>query len=122
MEERSLGERLKRFGTLGGSVKLNKDSTWIYGFGKDNPNMAKEKLFGNAGMGPLHPGMPYKKDVAMAASSTDTKSTLIRELVEQSSFTRREAEEVVNTLLREGKLIEVDHPSLGKVLVFKGGL
>ncbi len=85
----------------------------------NSDNMSKEKLFGKAGIGPLHPGMPYKHEIAAAASTSDTKQTLIRELVEQSSFTRREAEEVVNQMLRSGTLVEVEDENLGKVLVFK---
>jgi len=118
MEEEKKINLLAKIGTLGGPLRVRKDKIWVYGLNEDNKNLGSEKLFGMKG--PLHPGMPYKKTIALEASTSDTKETLVKELVEQSSFTRREAEEVVNTLIREGKLVEIDHPGLGKVLVFKG--
>ncbi len=109
---------LKKIAALGGSIKVRKDRAWMYGLENDNPNLSKEKLHG--AMGPLHPGMPYKHEVAIGASQSDTKATLVRELVEQSHLTRREAEDTVNELVRNGVLVEVDDPNLGKVLVFGG--
>lgn len=111
-------ERLKKVATLGGPIKVRKDKAWIYGLDGSNPNLGKEKLFG--ARGPLHPGMPYKQELAVGATQSDTRATLIRELVEQSHLTRREAEDTVNTLISSGTLVEVDHPDLGKVLVLRG--
>ena len=108
--------RLKKLGTLGGSIKVNKKNMWIYG---ETPHMSKEKLFGVNG--PLHPGMPYEHQLAVSAVHSDTRATLIRELVDQTHLTREEAERTVNDLIQHGILEERDDPGLGKVLVFKGG-
>lgn len=117
-EEPKMIDRLTKIASLGGKIGIKKELMGYY-FG-NSENMSKEKLFGKAGQGPLHPGMPYKHEIAAGASSSDTKTTLVRELVEQSSFTRREAEAVVEDMLRSGALVEIDDPNLGKVLVFKG--
>ncbi len=108
--------KLKRLGTLGGSIKVNKKQMWAYG---NTPSMSKEKLFGVKG--PLHPGMPEEHALAVSALHSDTRSTLVRELVEQTHLTREEAERTVSDLIQKGMLEEVEDPGLGKVLVFKGG-
>jgi len=107
-------ETLVKIGTLGGRIKINKDSLWAYG---QVPGLSKEKLFGVKG--PLHPGMPPKQEVALSALHSDTKQTIIKELTEQTHMTREEAERTINTLLKKGILEEVNDPTLGKVLVFK---
>ena len=105
-----------KVGTLGGKVKLNQSLKGMYLGGSGN--MSKEKLFGITG--PLHPGMHYHKgEIAIEATQSDTKADLIRELCEQSGFTKREAETVVNEMIASGHLVEVNLPDLGKVLVFK---
>lgn len=114
-------ETLKRIGTLGGALKFNKSNSWMYLGGGSNKNLTKEKLFGNAGKGPLHTGMPYQQELAIEAVQSDTKQTLIRELTAQTHLTRREAEQAVEALLKSGVLKEVEDPNLGKVLIFKGG-
>jgi len=114
-------ETLKKIGTLGGSLKFNKNNSWMYLGGGSNKNLVKEKLFGKAGKGSLHIGMPYQQELAIEAVQSDTKQTLIRELTEQTHMTRREAEEAVTALLKKGIMKEVDDPNLGKVLIFKGG-
>lgn len=113
------GEVLKKIGTLGGAIHVRKDMKGYY-FGESQPggNFSKEKLFGQKG--PLHPGMPVEHQIAAGASSSDTRATLIRELVEQSHFSRREAEDIVSDMLANGTLQEVDDKILGKVLVFRG--
>ena len=113
-------ETLKRIGTLGGALKFNKSNSWMYLGGGDNKNLTKEKLFGKAGKGVLHVGMPANTEVALGALHTDTKSTLIGELTSQTHLTRSEAEELVSTLIKKGVLQEVNDPTLGKVLVFRG--
>lgn len=110
--------RLKKLGTLGGSISVNKKNMWIYG---NTPHMTKEVLFGKAGQGSLHPGMPYEHQLAVSAVHSDTRKTLIRELVDQTHLTREEAERTVNDLVQQGLLEEIDDPGLGKVLVFKEG-
>lgn len=115
-------ETLKKIGTLGGALKFNKSNSWMYLGGGSNKNLVKEKLFGKAGKGPLHIGMPYQQELAIEAVQSDTKQTLIRELTEQTHMTRREAEEAVTALLKKGIMKEVDDPNLGKVLIFKGGI
>ena len=117
-EEQKIGKLTKAL-TLGGPVRRNKENLWMY-FGTSKQEAQKEKLFGKVGRGPLHPGIPYKHEVTLEATQSDTKATLIRELVEQSKFTKREAEEVVNEMLKNGTLREINHPELGRVLVFGG--
>lgn len=113
--------RLKKLGTLGGSIKFNKENAWAYGLDK-NSHLSKERLFGQAGRGPLHPGMPYEEEVTLSALHSDTKQTLIRELADQTHLTREESERVVEALLRKGILEEIKDPTLGKILVFKEGV
>ena len=113
-------ETLKKIGTLGGALKFNKSNSWMYLGGGSNKNLTREKLFGNAGRGVLHPGMPVGTEVALGALHTDTKRTLIRELADQTHLTRSEAEGLVEALIRTGMLEEVNDPTLGKVLIFKG--
>jgi len=60
-----------------------------------------------------------QEDVAMAVES-DTKEGLIKELVEQTSMTRREAENVIKEMLANGTLRRVRDENLGEVLVFRG--
>ena len=115
-------ETLKRIGTLGGKLRVSKENSWLYWGGGPNTGLTKEKLFGNAGKGTLHPGMPRNTEVALGALHTDTRQTIIRELTDQTHLTRSEAETVVSDLLRKGVLEEVNDPTLGKVLVFKGGI
>ena len=110
--------RLRKLGTLGGTIHVNKNSFWAYGMG-NNSHLKKEKLFGMRG--PLHPGMPVQEEVTLSALHSDTKNTLVRELADQTHLTRREAEEVVEGLLRKGVLEEINDPTLGKVLVFREG-
>ena len=69
----------------------------------------------------IYPEFSHKEKMAIESLHSDSKSTLIRELVEQSSFTKREAEEVVNSLIQQRRLVEVDMPGMGKVLIFKEG-
>jgi hypothetical protein len=113
-------ETLKKIGTLGGALKFNKSNSWMYLGGGSNKNLTKEKLFGNAGRGPLHPGMPVEQELVLGAVQSDTRKTLINELTSQTHLTREEAEKTVAELLRKGILEEVNDPNLGKVIVFKG--
>jgi len=109
---------LVKIGTLGGPIHVKKDLKHMY-FGQNEPGgpFSKEKLF--RCKGPLHPGMKETHRVALDALHSDTKSTLIKELADQTHLTREEAEKTVNELLRKGVLEEVNDPTLGKVLVFK---
>ena len=115
-----LKETFGRLGTLGGKVHLKPENQWLYTGSPDNKNLTKERLFGRAGRGSLHPGMPVEHQIAAGATQSDTRQTLIRELVEQSHFTRREAEEIVSGMIQNGTLEEIDDQNLGKVLVFRG--
>lgn len=112
-------ETLKKIGTLGGALKFNKGNSWMYLGGGSNKNLTKEKLFGNAGRGPLHPGMPIEHELALGAVQSDTRKTLINELASQTHLTKDEAERTVSELLKKGILEEVNDPNLGRVLVFK---
>ena len=110
--------KLKKIGTLGGSLQVNKNALWAYGLGK-NSHLTKKNLFGMGG--PLHPGMPVEEEVTLSALHSDTKQTLIRELSDQTHLTREESVKVVEDLLRKGILEEVKDPTLGKILIFKEG-
>lgn len=112
-----VGDKFKKVATLGGPIKVNKKNSWMY-FGNGS-NMSREKLFGMKGE--LHPGMPssHKEAIAIEATTSDTKLTLIRELCEQSGLTRREAETLVAEMIASGKLVEVEHGDLGKVLIWR---
>jgi len=117
-------ETLRKIGTLGGNIRIN-PSTRRYYTGNNTPggNMSKEKLFGQGAHGPLLIGMPnpsgYEEEATLRLNVSDTKATLIRELVEQSRLTRREAEDTVNALINSGKLVEVSDRQLGKILVWR---
>ena len=113
-------ETLRKIGTLGGALRFNKSTSWMYLGGGPNKNLTKEKLFGNAGRGVLHPGMPVKEELTLGAVQSDTRKTLINELTSQTHLTREEAERTVSDLLKRGVLEEVNDPNLGKVIVFKG--
>ncbi len=108
----------EKLATFGGRIRFKKENAWMYGLENNNPNLSKEKLHG--ARGPLHPGMPIKHQIAAGASHSDKRQTLISELMSQSEFTRREAENTVDEMLADGTLVEVNHPRLGKVLVFRG--
>jgi hypothetical protein len=110
-------ETLVRVAQLGGHLKVNRKNLWMYGQDKNN-NLTKERLY--RARGPLHIGMPHGQEIAIEATQSDTKQTLIRELAEQTHMTRTEAESTVNELLKKGILEEINDPALGKVLVFKG--
>lgn len=109
-------ETLRKVGTLGGRLRVNKSNLWMYGQDPNN-GLTKEKLYGVHG--PLHIGMPRRHEIAMEATQSDTKQTLIKELTEQTHMTREEAEKTVSELLRKGILEEVNDPALGKVLVIR---
>ena len=111
-------ETLRKVGTLGGSIGINKSmKSFYFGDSKPGGKFSKEFLFGKAGRGPLHPGM--KEELALSALHSDTKSTLVRELVDQTHLTREEAESTIGELLRKGVLEEIEDPNLGRILVFK---
>lgn len=115
--------KLKRAGTLGGAIHVNPEMRRYY-YGENEPGgpMSKEKLFGQHG--PLLIGMPdsssHKESITLEATVSDTREDLVRELVEQSKLTRREAEAVVTHMIASGQLAEIEHGDLGKVLVWGG--
>ena len=83
-------ETIVKLAKFGGNISVNRDNMWMY---QGSGNTTK-KLFGFSG--PLHPGIPtHKESIAIGATGTDTRSTLVRELTDQSGFTRREAEKIV---------------------------
>lgn len=110
------GTTLKKIGTLGGPISVRKDLKNMY-FGGNEPGgpFSKEKLFG--ANGPLHPGMKAEEELALSALHSDTKKTLVGELVSSGGFSKEEAEGLIKELISKGYLCEVDHPHLGKVLV-----
>jgi len=112
-------DTLRKVGTLGGAINVRQDMKGYYfGNSQAGGNFSKEKLFGVNG--PLHPGMQDEAEVTLGALHSDTKNTLIGELVDQTHLTREEATKIVEDLLRKGVLEEIKDPTLGKVLVFKG--
>jgi hypothetical protein len=114
-------ETIKKMGTLGGPLRINRRNLWMYIGDGTNKNLTKEKLFGKICAGPLHFGIPSKEEVVLEALHSDTRKTLINELVNQTHLTREEAEHTISVLLKKGILEEIDDPTLGKVLIFKGG-
>lgn len=105
----------KRIATFGGPVRVNHKNDWMYAGSKKR---SLKEMYGIKN-GPIHFGLPYKEELAVEASQSDTKVTLVRELTDQSGLTKREAEDTVDKLIKDGVLIEVDDPDLGKVLVFR---
>lgn len=111
-------EDLERFSSFGGKMKVNKGMMRYY-FGSGNA-LGKERLFGMHG--PLLVGMPSpdsdSQELALEANVSDTRQTLISELVNNSGLSRSEAVKVVNEMVASGKLKEVEVEGLGKVLVW----
>lgn len=75
----------------------------------------KARLYGLGGSSVKDTG-----DVVNQRLETDSKSSLIKELVEDTSMTRTEAEELVRNWMEKNQLIEVDDKVLGKIIVPKG--
>lgn len=65
-------------------------------------------------------GFGHKEEMAVGALHSDTKSGLVKELID-SGLDRRAAEQTVNSLIQRGIFQEVDDPDLGKILVYRGG-
>ena len=59
-------------------------------------------------------------DIVNTRLETDSKSGLIRELTENTSMTRVEAEELVRNWMEKNSLVEVDDSTLEKIIVPKG--
>ena len=110
LKKESFGKRVKKLATLGGGLRMSKENSWLYCIGR-----SKKELHGCCGS--LHPGMPNKEEMAVEATQSDTRPTLIKELIDQGGLSRREAEETVNKLIRDGILVEINDPDLGKILV-----
>lgn len=62
---------------------------------------------------------PAEKAVEFRAEH-DSKKGLVRELVEETSFTRKEAEQFVDQWMLKNDLVEKDDPIMGKVIVPRG--
>ena len=77
-------------------------------------HMAPQQIKRLYGVGP-------SEQVVEARYGTDSKQGLITELVEETSFTRREAEEFVSNWMVKNDLQEYDDPILGKYIASKGG-
>ena len=75
----------------------------------------KEQLYGIKGSNVKDAG-----DLAEFRLSTDSKSDLIRELADNTTMTRREAEAMVDTWMAHNDLVEVNDPDLGKIIVPRG--
>lgn len=60
------------------------------------------------------------EELGLHANVSDTRQGLIRELMDQSELSRRQAENTVDLLIKEGKLAEVEDEGLGRVLVWGG--
>lgn len=114
-DEQKVEGGLKRVLSLGGPIRIREENKWIYGL-DSRQNLSKEKLFGITG--PMHIGMPYKREMALGSVESDTKADLVREL-QDKGLTREEAVSTIKDLLREGSLVEIWDPDLKqKVLVF----
>lgn len=128
--ENGEGERknpLKQFaGALGGSLSRERRNELYYGhppkgaYPKHNDlehihdlRMSPQRIKQLYGVGPSEATVEIR-------ASTDSKSGLIRELVEETSFTRREAEEFVEQWMAKNNLVEVDDPVMGKIIVPRG--
>lgn len=60
-------------------------------------------------------------DVVSARLGTDSRSDLVRELADNTTLTRRDAEQLVDMWMLRNDLTEVDDPKLGKIIVPKRG-
>ena len=58
-------------------------------------------------------------DVVNARLESDSKSGLIRELVEETHLTRMEATQIIDNWMQKNGLIEVDDPELGRIVIPK---
>lgn len=59
-------------------------------------------------------------DIVESRLGTDSRSGLIKEMVENSSLTHTEAEQIVNRWMTLNDLIEVEDRTLGKIIVPRG--
>lgn len=62
-------------------------------------------------------GLPLKEEMTLEALHSDTRSDLIRELVEEYGLNRETATKLVNGLIKKGIIIEYDDPDGGKRLL-----
>lgn len=75
----------------------------------------KRRLYGIGGGSESSVG-----DVVEARLGTDSRSDLIRELAENTSLTRREAESLVSAWMARNDLVEASDDVLGKIIVPRG--
>lgn len=110
-------ELLRRIGTLGGSIQVNKATKGLYfGDNATGGSFSKEKLFGIEG--DLYFGRK-KREMAIESTVSDTRSDLVKELQEKG-LTRDEAVETIRKLLKDGILVEVWDEDRGeKTLVLR---
>jgi len=66
-------------------------------------------------------GKAVVNDVVESRLGTDSRSDLIRELADNTSLTRVQAEEIVDKWMRHNDLMEKDDPVLGKIIVPRQG-
>lgn len=60
-------------------------------------------------------------DVIESRLGTDSRSGLVSELVNETQLTRKEAEALVSRWMATNDLVEVEDPTLGKILVPREG-
>lgn len=124
-EQRSPVERVSKAVGAGFS-KERRDEVYFgkppgdtyFGFNKDLVNIHDVRVNKEA-VKRLH-GMAMGEQVASARSQVDSKAGLVKELVNETHMTRKEAEELVKRWMDDNDLIEVDDPVLGKYIAPRG--
>lgn len=135
-------------GTRAGSSPIEKVSKVVNAIGMNMPKKRREELYTgkppkNAYFGFNDKDLSHIHDLTMSEEtkrklyglgrgrektvgavvesrlSTDSRSDLIRELCEQSAMTRTQAEQLVNLWMARNGLVEVNDPTLGKMIVPK---
>jgi len=101
-------------GTIGG-LKVNRKNLWMYGQGSGKPGM--RELYGIEG--PMHFGVPKREHLVLEALSSDSRTTLIRELTD-AGISKKEAEDTLAHMLKEGQLKVIKDEDLGEVIVRVG--
>lgn len=88
-----------------GVYPTNKDSTHVHDFYFPVKNLY---------------GLSPEEERAVGALHSDSKTDWVQELV-KSGVDRREAEQIIRSLIARGAVEEINHPDLGKVLVWRRG-
>jgi hypothetical protein len=59
-------------------------------------------------------------EIVESRLGTDSKQGLVKEMVENSSLTRSEAEQIINRWMQANGLVEVEDATLGRIIVPRG--